>query len=436
MRQLFFLASSLSAIALFAAGGCGSFDEAASDSGGEYGGNVPEPPAGGTTDVGGSGQVPQGATEDFNDSVLAAGDWDDNLNFSWYLQYRDAIEGFFAVESLPVKGRVLIEVSNGVEPIGNATVSIIRNGMPIFATLTGSDGRAMLLPDDDAITPEPTDTVEVYAPGGVALMSYPLPAGDSWAFELANAPKTPIDTMQVAVVVDATGSMGDEIDYLTNHVTTIDGQLTAAYPTVDFEYALIAYRDEDTEVDPFPLDAAALEAALANTKADGGGDYPEAFDAALKELAGLNWSGDGVGHMAFVVGDAPPHTVDFGAALNHMRQLRSDGIRVYPIGSSGTGDIAEYYFRQTAQLTLGRYLFLTKNTDGEDSVPVSAGLGEPGHIPCFFIQDLQDVMTRAITSELLGQWQRANYDTSLDAVGAPDETTGLCTFGDGTTASL
>jgi hypothetical protein len=61
------------------------------------------------------------------------------------------------------------------------------------------------------------------------------------------------------------------------------------------------------------------------------------------------------------VADAPPHLdyeqdYDYAAEMDNAAR---HGIKIYPIASSGLDDQGEYIFRQLAQYTMGRFIFLT-----------------------------------------------------------------------------
>ncbi len=62
----------------------------------------------------------------------------------------------------------------------------------------------------------------------------------------------------------------------------------------------------------------------------------------------------------FLVADAPPHLDyprDYDYATEMMEANRL-GIKVFPIASSGLDDQGEYIFRQIAQHTMGKFIFL------------------------------------------------------------------------------
>ena len=139
-----------------------------------------------------------------------------------------------------------------------------------------------------------------------------------------------------------------------------------------------------------------LRNELSRQRASGGGDYPEAVHVALQQAANLDWRPGNVARVAFLVGDAPPHDRDVLAAFGAASGLRANGVRLYPVASSGVALKAEFIMRSAAFLTMGQYLFLTDHS----------GIGNPHatpHTSQYFVEHLDQLMVRMITSELCGR---------------------------------
>lgn len=117
----------------------------------------------------------------------------------------------------------------------------------------------------------------------------------------------PNDKVDVAFVVDTTGSMGDDIaaaQASINHVTdALFGVAKSARVTlVDYKDVGDAYQ---ARVDaPFTADRAAFAAAVNGLSASGGGDTPESVYSGLMTAFGLDWR-PGALKLAIVIGDAP-----------------------------------------------------------------------------------------------------------------------------------
>ena len=72
---------------------------------------------------------------------------------------------------------------------------------------------------------------------------------------------------------------------------------------------------------------------------------------------------------------------------NSLRVTRDQGVHVYPVASSGVDELTELSMRSAAQLTGGRYLFLT------DDSGVGGEHKEPS-IPCYVVTKLDDALLR------------------------------------------
>lgn len=95
--------------------------------------------------------------------------------------------------------------------------------------------------------------------------------------------------MDVAFVIDTTGSMGQAIDNVKLAIPLITAQIAAAStspaaPAGDFRLALVGFDDLVKVEQPFTANRAALEAAVLTLQAGGGGNEPEASDEALNTV--------------------------------------------------------------------------------------------------------------------------------------------------------
>jgi Mg-chelatase subunit ChlD len=244
--------------------------------------------------------------------------------------------------------------------------------------------------------------------------------------------RTPATRLDIAVVVDTTGSMGDEIEWLQTELKAIADDVAAAHPGVPQRWALVHYRDEGDDYvvrfDDFTSSVSSFQLALAKLEAGGGGDFPEAPDQALAQAAALSWdvSGD-TAKLVFWVADAPPHDGRAAEFSTTVRALQSKGAHVYPVASSGIDTRTEYAMRASAQLTLGRYLFLT-----DDSGVGGAHL-EPS-IPCYVVTKLNHAVERSIDSELAGARVEVDPAKVIRTVGSPMN--GQCALQGGTVAQV
>jgi hypothetical protein len=368
------------------------------------------------------------------DALLTAGDWDDNRNFLLYQNY--LLQPPPGTPQLSIKDRVIIRVEDGSgRPVSNALVTISGASGTYLSAPTGSDGQLLFFPGADEARQAGSLTVSATPSAdqpGAAPGTATLQAGQSEVKVTLAAARQQLPTgLDLAFVVDTTGSMGDEISYLNNEISNISQTIRGSFPSVDIRYGLVAYRDVGDEYVTrsfdFTSDLNQFQGRLSAQSAGGGGDYPEAMEKGAQAMNQLSWRTGNVARVAFLVADAPPHDQNMPAFLKEVRTARNTGIRIYPIGASGVGDSAEYIMRAAAEQTLGRYIFLTDDSGIGDS-------HEEPHIPCYEVQYLKNVMLRALSSELSGTRVPAAPGAVLRTVGMPQN--GVCTLPNGVNAYL
>jgi hypothetical protein len=173
--------------------------------------------------------------------------------------------------------------------------------------------------------------------------------------------------VDIAFVVDATGSMGDEIRYLQAELADIINHVSDKYKEINLRLGSVFYRDHGDEylTRPFDFqtDPAALLQFIKNQSAMGGGDTPEAVDAALTSaLNDLHWKEGARSKILFLVLDAPPHDDARDQVDKQILLAAQQGIRIVPIVCSGIDKSTEYLMRSMALATNGSYVFLTDDS--------------------------------------------------------------------------
>ena len=393
---------------------------------------APFPPGGAGPGTGGPTEPSGGGSNSPAPGQLTAGDWDDNLNFTFFQKYlTEAPQG---MPAHPSTDRVVITVRDEEgRPVPNARVTVGDAAGKRLEAPTATDGRLLFLPAQDGAQAHGTFSVTVTPPpgqGGAPVTT--SVEGTAWNLTLPGARGVLPTELDVAFVVDATGSMGDEINYLKAEIQNIVDSVRSTYPDVSARFALVMYRDDGDEyvVRPydFTSDVGLFRQRLSEQSAYGGGDYPEAMERGLGAIHQLSWRTGNTARLTFLVADAPTHTQHYQSFLREANRARQSGIKVYPVAASGVADEAEYLMRLAAQLTLGRYIFLTNDSGiGNDHA-------EP-HIPCYQVQLLKHLLVRAIGSELAGRRLPASGTEILRTVGNPAQD-GSCTREDGTVTYL
>ncbi|HEV7782591.1 MAG TPA: carboxypeptidase-like regulatory domain-containing protein [Chitinophagaceae bacterium] len=173
--------------------------------------------------------------------------------------------------------------------------------------------------------------------------------------------------VDIAFVVDATGSMGDEIEFLKLELEDVIRNTMEKYSSLSLRAASVFYRDKRDE---YLAKNIAFNDDLLKTlnfiklqSAGGGGDYPEAVEDAISmALDSLQWNPNARTRLLFLVLDAPPH----GEAKQRIQQLTlkaaAMGIRIVPLACSGTDKSTEFLLRSMALATNGTYTFLTNHS--------------------------------------------------------------------------
>lgn len=241
----------------------------------------------------------------------------------------------------------------------------------------------------------------------------------NWRSLQKSAAKGPHDAIQVALVIDTTGSMGDELDYLQAELRSMVKEVNRTSPTVKKEFAIIVYRDEGdayvTRGLNFTSDMNEVQSFIDRQDAAGGGDYPEAVHTALEETwRRLSWSSrPRTAKMAFLVADAPAHDDQMSETFRAVEKLADTGIVLYPVAASGVMDAAEAMMRAAALMTGGQYIFLT------DDSGVGNSHALPKH-PCYNVEKLKVVMTRMIKDRIAGKKSQAVASQIIRSVGSPN----------------
>ena len=349
--------------------------------------------------------------------LLTAGEHDDLLNPELYARYvadflkGETLAGVPRVDTARVLTVAVRDARGQPVPFAPVTLTCADGNRLTLATL--ADGQATFFPDLDRLGGEvmigvagalPRRAVLSPTPGAV-VQSVTLPAGGQ-----------AVRALDLALVVDTTGSMSDELGFLQSELRAIVARTAVAHPGLSLRVALIFYRDRGdryvTRTSAFTGDLDRIQGDLARQSADGGGDLPESMEVAMARAAALPWRAGAVKSL-FLVADAPPHADDVAATWAAAEALRANRVQIVPVAASGVDRGAEYVMRAMAAASQGRYLFLT-----DDS-----GIGNP-HAPpaidCYRVTRLADAMAHVIDSQLSGRRIEATPAEVIRTVGTYD----------------
>jgi hypothetical protein len=333
--------------------------------------------------------------------LLSGGEWRDNSNYTFWNKLFEQREDWAEAESdwkISTRDRYFVRLSdaNGT-PAAGMTVKLSANKTIIWETVSDSRGEAFLFAgiDPDAKL-KPDEIIAEFADGRAVVTKITDDMlGSAAVIEIAVPEASPMRTeLDLMLMVDTTGSMGDELKYLQTELGDVIGRVTDA-TNADVQLSVNFYRDEgdDYVVRDFGFTKNISIAIdhLKDQRSNGGGDYPEAVISALDNaFNGHQWRDKSEKIMLLVL-DAPPH-IDEG--LQNLKQLVQQaaklGIRIIPVASSGVDTQTEFLCRCMAMATGGTYTFLT-----DDSGVGNSHL-EPT-IGSYTIEKLNDMLVRLIS---------------------------------------
>ena len=359
--------------------------------------------------------------------LLTAGTWDDNLNFDFFQKYHRRMTALQTPGLLdaPISDRLMVMVTDAAgAALAGARVSVISAGKEIAHTQTGADGRALFFPNWGGA--DAAASIEIVAEANTIRKSITATVGTPLVTLPLGTTSAPVAALDAAIVIDTTGSMGDEINYLTAELLNISTAIKELYPNVSQRWAFVAYKDYQDEYVTkrfdFVSDAASFKNSFATLGAGGGGDFEEAPERGLADMNTLAWRDGAVARVAFWVGDAPHHNQHAVDVLSALRDAKGKGIHVYPVSASGTDDRLEFSMRVGAMITGGRYIFLSNDSG------IGGDHKEP-NIPCYRVTTLQKAMLRMIQIELTGKQVEPSAADVLRTGGNPRD--GRCKLSDG-----
>lgn len=205
----------------------------------------------------------------------------------------------------------------------------------------------------------------------------------------------------ILFIVDATGSMLDEIDFLKADLTNILQKVGEMNAGTTIRTGALFYRDLEDEyltiTSPFTENSGTTIDFISKQTASGGGDYPEAVHTALEvSLKEFSWSPSAKARLAFMLLDAPPHREVQGVLESIQESLTAysaKGIKLIPVASSGVDKSTEFALRFYAMATGSTYVFIT-NDSGVGQMHIVPTVGE------YKVELLNDLMVRLISKYL------------------------------------
>ncbi|OYT91512.1 MAG: hypothetical protein CFE43_12780 [Burkholderiales bacterium PBB3] len=338
--------------------------------------------------------------------IVTAGVIDDNANFAEYLAFRQRTQ--VAHNPRDIADRYLLQVRDGAgRSVSDAEVRVQSPSGQAMWARTDAGGQVWVSPNAFDTSRANTYQISVRKPGrwGMTQATAFLQRGQKSAIDVTlDAAPQQRAQLDLVFLIDATGSMGDEIDKLKTTLRTIANEVANLPAKPDLCFGLVAYRDKGDEYlirsHDFTNDLGAFQGVLNQLQAGGGGDYPEAMNEALHDTVhNLSWRGSGTTRMVFLLADAPPH-LDYGGPQydDSMQAALGKGIKVFSVGASGLDKQGEYIQRQIAQYTGGKFVFLTY---AQAHNPASGPGRETSHdVQNYSVDSLDRLIVRLVREDL------------------------------------
>eukprot|EP01039_Chlorochromonas_danica_P005167 gene5167-5686_t len=129
-----------------------------------------------------------------------------------------------------------------------------------------------------------------------------------------NEPNAEQNSVDLAFLVDCTGSMGLVITKIKDNIVDFVELIREDHPSLKLRIAFVGYRDFDVVADqlavhPFTEAAAAIRTFLQSQRAMGGGDEAENVLGGLEAVKELDWQSKT--RILYHIGDAPCHGAEF-----------------------------------------------------------------------------------------------------------------------------
>jgi hypothetical protein len=356
---------------------------------------------GGAGEGGGEGGDETGG--EIEPGQLTAGEWRDLDNWSFWrglfaqgsdwAQY-DLFWGFDTSVRIPV---MVVAADDPIADVG-VTLRDAQDAV-VWQARTDNLGRAEMWPGLFGAEIAAPLTLEA---GGVELEIASLPdelVSDPYVLQLDAAPAEP-NNLDLMFVIDTTGSMGDELEYLQSELEDVISRVSQELGGLDLRIGMSFYKDHGdvyvVESYPFTTDVGEAIGQLNAHSADGGGDFPEAVVEALDDAVFEHeWSSSARARLMFLVLDAPPHdtTSNRASMAESVQEAAEQGIRIVPLAASGIDKPTEFLLRDFDIATGGTYTFLTGHSGigGEHLEPT---VGE------YEVELLNDLLVRLIVEAM------------------------------------
>ena len=345
--------------------------------------------------------------------TLKAGEVDDNKRWDEYLDFVEKYQGPPAHETNLSNRHIITILDQAGKPVPNAKVTISMRDDRAETTRTNrtyADGRTMFFPEGkyrrgivmgNGEAQPGQFTITAKLDGFTSILHIPQNA------QRRNHEITLEGTMHfggnipldVLFLLDSTGSMADEIHQIKSTLHSTASQVSNLPSNPNLRFGMVSYRDQGdeyvTRLYQFDSDVQRFSRSVDEVQADGGHDYPESLNQALHEAVNdMSWRSGAI-RLIFLIADAPPH-LDYPQDEDYAAEMvraREKGIKVFSVASSGLDEQGEYIFRQIAQQTMGRFIFILEEGP-------QGNLETPHSVEQYSVSQLDSLIIRLIREEL------------------------------------
>ena len=347
----------------------------------------------------------QGGYQGGHAGVLTAGEWNDLDHWDFWsgLMTSNTYQGMSDYWGFYTSRRVAVRVADAAgKRLPGVRVTLEQGQKIIWSVLTDNLGEASLWIDPfhaQAGTEDLALVIDGVRQAGapkVTTWDVQQEEADVNFYQITGA-KEPAKKADIAFIVDATGSMGDEIAFLKKDLMNILDRVKGGQGDIELRTGTVFYRDEGdeyvTKYSQFTDDYRQTIQYIAMQNARGGGDHPEAVHTALSAaLQNLDWNASARSRIAFLVLDAPAHQDHQGVVESLQASIESYakyGIKIIPVFCSSPTKECEFMCRYFSTLTGGTYVFLTDDSGvGGDHIEASVGQ--------YQVEALNDLLVRLI----------------------------------------
>lgn len=316
--------------------------------------------------------------------LLTAGEWCDNDNFPFFgnlMQTNDTFKKAAEYFGMMPTSRITVTLryEDGTAAVSRRVTLLNGDGKVLWKGVTDHDGVVYLFVSPFMSDSASPDRIAVEKEEGSEYFDLDKSVSDH-SFVLTDR-KEAGQLLDLMLLCDTTGSMGDELEYLKVETEGILRETAAKYPGWSIRFSVCFYRDIGdsyvVKLNPFTSDLSVAVGHLKAEYASGGGDTPEAVHTAMYDaLNKVQWDSDADVKLMMLLLDAPTHPeADDNRVLREaVEKAAAEGVRIIGIAGSDTDKTTEYMLRSMSILSGGSYVFLTNDSGiGNDHMEPTVG---------------------------------------------------------------